>query len=188
MDRETGCAGVNKGERVMFKVAGCLLVIYASFMLGHAIGKLQERKVRELSDLVMCMALFKDQMSYGAFELSELIEDCSRRVEGTVKLWLVWLFRYMEEHRDMAFENIWKESVRWFANTSVLDMETIDYLDRLSGVIGGVDTETQIRQLNITEAIIQKKYENENNKVDGIRRLSDSLGILGGVFIVLILL
>ena len=43
----------------MLKIAGCFLIIYASFMIGHAVGQYHGRMVRELEEILLFIKLIK---------------------------------------------------------------------------------------------------------------------------------
>lgn len=51
-----------------------------------------------------------------------------------------------------------------------------------------MDVDAQISRISLIENIITDKYERERNRNGGIRKLSNSLGILAGLFIVIMLL
>ena len=58
---------------------------------------------------------------------------------------------------------------------------------RFGTILGDMDVEAQVSRMNLIENIVEDRYEKERSRNGGIRRLSGSLGLLGGLFIVIML-
>ena len=88
----------------MLKIAGCFLVIYASFMIGHAVGQYHGRMVRELEEILLFIRIIKGQIAYAGTELPELMADSADRLNGTVKIWNWWRISLKTDMRERRAE------------------------------------------------------------------------------------
>ena len=61
----------------MVKAIGGCLIVYASFMVGHAIGQLHGCMVKEMEEMLLFIQLFKGQIMYAG--------SSSRRYSPTVQ-------------------------------------------------------------------------------------------------------
>ena len=129
----------------MVKAIGGCLIVYASFMVGHAIGQLHGRMVKEMEEMLLFIQLFKGQIMYAGSELPEILADSAKRLKGNVGKWV-------------------------------------------SGLAEMSDVEAQLSRINLVEDIIADRYQRERARSSGIKRLANSLGLLGGVFIVILLM
>lgn len=87
----------------MLKITGCFLILYASFMTGHAVGSFHTRMVSELEELILLIQIIKNQIIYEGTELPELLARCEKRTKGAVKMWLHSLNEDVSGGRDKPF-------------------------------------------------------------------------------------
>lgn len=171
----------------MIKAAGGIFIIYASFMVGHLFGQTQLRMVAELSELLHFIQMIKGQLSYAGCELPEIMESCEQRVTGTVKVWLTTLNGLLEEKSELPFAQIWTESMPVLEDLGALKPEMLSEVDRLGRALGDMDVDAQLAQIALIENSLGDRYNRERDRADGVNRLATSLGILGGLFLVLVL-
>ena len=171
----------------MLKLIGCLMIIYASFMTGHAIGQYHMRMVRELEEILMFIRRLKGQIAYAAAELPELLEECEKQMNGAVGEWLHRLTCRLEERSEIPFAELWSDSMADLESLSALKKDVIADVDRLGRILGNMDVEAQISQIELVENILNDRYERERERSSRTNRLANYLGVLGGVFIVIML-
>ena len=108
----------------MLKITGCFLILYASFMTGHALGSFHTRMVSELEELILLIQIIKNQIIYEGTELPELLARCEKRTKGAVKMWLHSLNEDVSGGRDKPFGELWRisrQSARmWWRRLAVL--------------------------------------------------------------------
>ena len=172
----------------MVKAIGGCLIVYASFMVGHAIGQLHGRMVKEMEEMLLFIQLFKGQIMYAGSELlrrySPTVQSVSR---GNVGKWVNGLAEMSEKNRD-KFAELWTDSLTMLRRDSALSLEVLADVDRLGKIMGDMDVEAQLSRINLVEDIITDRYQRERARSSGIKRLANSLGLLGGVFIVILLM
>ena len=152
----------------MVKAIGGCLIVYASFMVGHAIGQLHGRMVKEMEEMLLFIQLFKGQIMYAGSELPEILADSAKRLKGNVGKWVNGLAEMSEKNRDRPFAELWTDSLAMLRRDSALSLE--------------------VSRINLVEDIITDRYQRERARSSGIKRLANSLGLLGGVFIVILLM
>ncbi|WP_346998261.1 stage III sporulation protein AB [Coprococcus eutactus] len=172
----------------MLKITGCFLILYASFMTGHAVGSFHTRMVSELEELILLIQIIKNQIIYEGTELPELLARCEKRTKGAVKMWLHSLNEDVSGGRDKPFGELWRDSMAVLSDLSAVRADVVEEIGRLGDILGDMDADAQISRISLIENIITDKYERERNRNGGIRKLSNSLGILAGLFIVIMLL
>lgn len=172
----------------MVKAIGGCLIVYASFMVGHAIGQLHGRMVKEMEEMLLFIQLFKGQIMYAGSELPEILADSAKRLKGNVGKWVSGLAEMSEKNRDRPFAELWTDSLVMLRRDSALSLEVLADVDRLGKIMGDMDVEAQLSRINLVEDIITDRYQRERARSSGIKRLANSLGLLGGVFIVILLM
>ena len=102
----------------MLKITGCFLILYASFMTGHAVGSFHTRMVSELEELILLIQIIKNQIIYEGTELPELLARCEKRTKGAVKMWLHSLNEDVSGGRDKPFGELWRDSMAVLSDLS----------------------------------------------------------------------
>lgn len=171
----------------MIKAAGCVLIIYASLMIGCSVGRLHVLMVRELTELLSLMKIIKGQMNYAGSELPEIMSVCRDRLHGSVGKWLDTLCQLLGFDGDKPFAQLWRESLVTLRELSVLPPEAILEVERLGEILGDMDVDTQMAQLAIVENELDRMCRESSGRTESVRKLSSSLGLLLGLFIVLLL-
>ena len=173
----------------MVKAIGGCLIVYASFMVGHAIGQLHGYMVKEMEEMLLLIQLFKGQIMYAGWErFPEILADSAKRLKGNVGKWVNGLAEMSEKNRDRPFAELWTDSLAMLRRDSALSLEVLADVDRLGKIMGDMDVEAQLSRINLVEDIITDRYQRERARSSGIKRLANSLGLLGGVFIVILLM
>ena len=128
----------------MVKAIGGCLIVYASFMVGHAIGQLHGRMVKEMEEMLLFIQLFKGQIMYAGSELPEILADSAKRLKGNVGKWVNGLAEMSEKNRDRQFAELWTDSLAMLRRDSALSLEVLADGDRLGKIMGDMDVEAQL--------------------------------------------
>ena len=107
----------------MVKAIGGCLIVYASFMVGHAIGQLHGCMVKEMEEMLLFIQLFKGQIMYAGSELPEILADSAKRLKGNVGKWVNGLAEMSEKNRDRPFAELWTDSLAMLRRDSALSLE-----------------------------------------------------------------
>ena len=147
------------GGKDMVKAIGGCLIVYASFMVGHAIGQLHGRMVKEMEEMLLFIQLFKGQIMYAGSELPEILADSAKRLKGNVGKWVNGLAEMSEKNRDRPFAELWTDSLTMLRRDSALSLEVLADVDRLGKIMGDMDVEAQLSRINLVEDIITDRYQ-----------------------------
>ncbi|MGN0394546.1 MAG: stage III sporulation protein AB [Coprococcus sp.] len=173
---------------MMLKIAGGILILIASGSIGHAIGRNQEVLASELSELLIMINLIKSELRYAVNELPEAFSDMAPRLNGAVGTWCEYMAVQLSQRQELSFEEIWNNGICRLDEFSRLKDKHIQYVEKLGKMLGYMDVEAQLAQLMLLESEIQHEYENEREKTGQIKKLAGSLGILGGLFLIIIMI
>ena len=129
----------------MVKAIGGCLIVYASFMVGHAIGQLHGCMGKEMEEMLLFIQLFKGQIMYAGSELPEILADSAKRLKGNVGKWVNGLAEMSEKNRDRPFAELWTDSLAMLRRDSALSLEVLADVDRLGKIMGDMDVEAQLK-------------------------------------------
>lgn len=173
---------------MLMKIAGGMLVLIASSGIGQTIGKNQEILVRELAELLSMLRLIKSELRYAINELPEAFADMAPRLKGSIGELCSNMAQLLENGYALSFQEAWDISMQKLGKESRLGKGHLSYVEKLGGILGHMDVDAQIAQLELLENAMIHEYESEREKTGQIKKLAGSIGILGGLFLIIIML
>lgn len=163
-------------------------MIWASYSIGHTIGYYHEIMTGELKDMVMLSGMVKGELKYALSPLSDVFANVSKRTTGAVANWLTALSVRTGENSMESFLSIWEECMQILEAESRLNDKQLNQIHELGGILGYLDVESQLNSLSLWEERIRYEYEYQREKSVNVKKTANSLGILGGIFLVIIML
>lgn len=159
----------------MFKMIGGLLIVLACTSLGVEKSKELSRHRRELEELLQIFTFIQVRMECLKLPFDELFANMRSE-------WLSDLSRELRKHQRNTFEEIWISSIDLHFKDSYLTKSEFEELKQ----IGKHISRPEAIRLYLTqlENAIQITREEEKEK----KKLYQSMGIMLGLFLVLVLI
>ncbi|MEE1315286.1 MAG: stage III sporulation protein AB [Faecalimonas sp.] len=166
----------------MQRLMGILLVLGTCASFGFAKGQELTRHVRELESLQKIFINIQAELRYSRATLAEIFLRVSQKTEETYQKWLQALADDLQRREKGNFQELWEQAVRKHFQNSLLTKEEQRELVQVGVHLSSSDTlELYLEQLEL--ALARTRIEAESKK-----KLYRSMGILTGIFLVIVLL
>lgn len=185
------------------KLAGASMVIAGSSGYGYGMAAQYGQRLKELEQLRQMIFLLKGQILYANAPLAEAFATVGRRTEGGLAQLFVRVAERIDEQEGEDFCGIWKDEIGKICGKQgehgeqgepgeqalplaleKLDMQT---LGELGEHLGFLDREMQERNLLLyleqLDLVIGQLREHKQERC----RLYTSLGVMGGLFLTILL-
>ena len=170
------------------KLLGIVLVISASSGIGFLYaGEIKKRK-RELEELCNLLKLLLGDIRYMRATLPESVNKAMNRHKGCFSEFLNKLAKCLSESPGVALSDIWKCAVIEGLRFSSLNLEDKQMLIRFGEMIVSSERDTVISLLEQYIEELKNHIQLIHNTASVKVKLYRSLGILAGVFIVILLI
>ncbi|MDD3253118.1 MAG: stage III sporulation protein AB [Lachnospiraceae bacterium] len=172
----------------VLKFTGAILIIAGSAGYGYSLAARYGQRLRELEQLRQMIFLLKGQITYASAPLQEAFEVVGDRTEGALSRLFGRVAGRIEAQQGEAFYRIWQEEVAG-SEQDGLAMEQSDrqVLGELGEHLGFLDKEMQERNLLLyLEQLDLRIGDLRAHKTERCRIYS-SLGIMGGLFLTILL-
>ncbi|MBQ8924422.1 MAG: stage III sporulation protein AB [Lachnospiraceae bacterium] len=168
------------------KLAGALFVISGGGIAGFSYAYKLRKRLDNLRELERIVIHIENDIRYRHSIISEAFRGVSVRCRKPFSDWLMFLSERLDD-ADSQFSEIWDSSLIYLKDNSFLHNEDIDNLKTLGQTLGYLDIASQ-------EMGIKLFLENLHNKINEISstlndkiRISIIAGMVGGIFIVVLL-
>ena len=106
------------------------------------------------------------------------------------KLWffLNQVSSRLREYPDNSFQQVFQEEVKENLQQSALSAKDKEALMQMGAFLGYLDKDMQLRTVELYLEELDREIQTAKESIPGKQRLCRSLGILGGLFLVLLLI
>lgn len=173
---------------MLFKIAGSIIVILSCSFLGFILSRDCSRRPQQLRELQGLLQMFENQISY----LSDIITEAFERI-GRVSGSGTGIFfnKTVEILKDGIISNAseaWEQAVKQCIRTTALNREDEEIMLSFGKLLGNTDIEGQVKNIRLTlgQLELQESKAEESRKRN--ENMYRSLGMLGGIAVVIVLL
>jgi stage III sporulation protein AB len=173
---------------IYIKILGCILIITSSAGMGFFFSGELKNRIADLRELKKLIFLLRGDIRYANTPLPEAVQAMSVRHEGKYKQFLSVIAQKLNELGGVSFCSIWKSAVEKELQKTSLNKKDLSGLGQLGENLGYLDKDMQINTLDLYISQIEEEITDLSRNVKEKSYLYNSLGILGGIFITLVML
>jgi stage III sporulation protein AB len=166
----------------MLKFIGSILIITATTCIGFSKSNEMQRHLHELEELKKLFCLLRSELQYTHSPFAEVFYKISTKTSSSYKEWLSNLGQKLMNKTRGSFWEIWCLSITEDLYETNLKE---DELEELKNV--GKNME-YIESLDLFIEQLEYRIKNTREVYRSKRKLCQSMGIMGGIFLVILLL
>lgn len=172
----------------MQRVVGMILILVASGGIGVAKGMDIQKYLKELEQLKQIFWMLRREIQYTKTPFPEAFANIGRRAGEPFGEWLILLSKKLEERAGMTFFQLWTDSIDSCLKKTKLKQDDKELLNEMGMQMGYLDEKMQLGTIDFyleqLDFVIRKTRAEAATK----KRLYNCLGVMGGIFLVIILL
>lgn len=171
----------------MIKLLGALLIL----LCGTAVGFLQAAKytdrTKELRSLIHALQRLQTEINYGHTPLPEAFTVTAATTSQPIQQLFIVTSQLLQGQQELSLQEAWTEAIeRCWANTSLRDREK-EVLLRMGTVLGMSDSEDQQKHIQLAQLQLKAEEEVAREEQDKFVKMWRSLGALGSILIVILM-
>lgn len=172
---------------ILLKLTGACLLLPGCSGLGFWFAGNYRRHLAEVEQLRRMLFLLKGQILYANAPLEEAFRNIGEKAQGELGTFFCAVADRIEQQQGEAFYEMWKEEIEKLGPEVLLNKKDRHELLAFGEHLGFLDREMQERTILLyleqLDLVIEDGRANQKEK----SRLYSSLGIMGGLFLVIIL-
>lgn len=173
---------------VVIKIIGCVLILSSCSGMGWYFSSELRTRIKDLKELKKLIYLLKGDIRYANTPLPEAVQALSIRHGGKYKSFLTYISNKLLELSGVTFYEIWKEAVNKKLDKTSLNKKDIQGLIQLGETLGYLDKDMQMNTLELYISGLEEEIEELSKNVKEKSYLYNSLGVMGGIFITIIMI
>ncbi len=172
----------------MQRMIGAILIVFASGGIGVAKGMELQKYLWELEQLRQFFWMLKSEIQYTKAPLSEAFSHIGRRMDGVQGEWLLHLAKLLEEKAGVTFFQLWRETIDCCLAKSELKRKDKEELKAIGKQMGYLDEKMQIGTIDLYLERLTFAIQKTREELITKKKLCNCLGVMGGIFLVIILM
>lgn len=171
----------------MPRFIGSVLIITATTGAGILYGMELQGYLEKLLYIRHLIYMLKGELEYSFAPLSEVFGRIAVRAKDPYKHWLFAMEKQVEDREEDAFLKIWIHSVDIYLKELHLKKEHSIQLKELGTCLGQMDGTSESRNLQLYLGRLEQEIEKVREGMPAKKRLGNCLGVMSGIFLVVLL-
>ncbi len=172
----------------MLKLLGLICMIAGGAGVGYSMSAQVGRRYRQLKELQRLAALLMGEISYGNTPLPEGLRRIAGRLEEPFCSFVLAISSQLKRAPGVTLSEVFEECVQGYLGQSCLKETDLEALCRMGSCLGYLDKDMQMRTLRLYEAELVQEISDTYESMPGKKKLYQTLGIMGGLFLVILLI
>jgi len=173
---------------MILKIAGAVLVLISSALLGLYFAGLDSFRISDLNEWKKALLILRSQIAYAAIPLPEAMNLAAERVNAPVSYPLSVFARRLSDRDSADTYSVWTNTLQENKSGSHLKQEDWEWLNNFGKTLGFLDKSMQLNSIDLAISYIDDKTEQLAGQSEKNKKMFGSLGILCGMLTVIILL
>lgn len=172
----------------MQRAAGSVLIIVAGAGAGYMYGMELKRYYENIMYLRYVAGLILGEIKYTEAPLAEVFCSVASRIRQPYRAWLQGTAAAVEERDESELARIWNRCVDRYLKELGLKSEHSILVKEMGTFLGQLDMETFERSMQMYLNRMDLETERLRENLASKRKIGNCLGLMGGIFLVVILL
>lgn len=173
---------------MIMKISGCILILLSTTGIGYLLGSEYLRRIEDLRAIKSIVFLLQGDIRYGNTMLSQAFSNAARRHGGSLADFLKEVSIQLEEGEGLPFYDIWKNAQEKHLKDRSFSKKDKHLLEELAKNLGYQEKEMQLKSLEGYGKEVEEKLTQLSAEMKEKTRLYRMLGILAGIFVVILVL
>lgn len=170
----------------MLRVTGLLMILVGSAGLGFAKSRELSRRLQTLEQILQFVLLLKGEIRYGNTSLPDAFLLVGKKLPEELRGFLTELAADMQRRTGESLGEMFRRRGAAYPAFRCLEEEERARFFSLGDHLGYLDGEMQLAQLSLYEGELKTAVEGLREELPGKKKLFRSIGIFGGIFLVIL--
>lgn len=177
-----------KGGGKVLRYVGMGLVVFGCTALGMEMSSDRKKRIRDIRELQKILDLLEGEIGYAHASLPESFRQVSGRVKPPFSGFLAHMAEHMEAFLGDTLKEIFRQHVRDELEQTALQKDDLEDLIRFGEQLGYLDVKMQLTAIAFYREQLAQSCEQAQELYRNQSKLFRCLGIMGGLFLVIIFL
>ncbi|MEW9500388.1 hypothetical protein [Jeotgalibacillus marinus] len=167
------------------QLLGAIFIVVGSGLEGFRRAYMLQKHQRVLINLANAFSWMQNEIVKRQTPILDIVKDQQLR-KGDVEL----LYEKFNHHlvvSQFLLRDAWIEAVKEYGEYSLLNQEDLEWIERIGEAIQQFDRQSIDKELSFVIDVLRNRHHEARNRAIQFGKLYKTLGVMGGVLLVLLL-
>lgn len=172
----------------MIKIVGAVIIMLASSLLGFLYSKEAEKKLKVLYEIQRILLMLKGEITYHKAPAAEAFCEISKHVKEPFCSFFGNTGAELDKGSGKTIECVWKEKCDLELKDLVIAVEDREAFREFGGCMGYLDVQMQVSSIGLYSEKLELRIKESERSIREKQKILKYMGIMGGIFLVLLIL
>ena len=172
----------------MQRVIGAILILTATSGAGYVYCSELKAYLEKMQYLRYVFSLIKGEIAYTHAPLPEVFQEVARRIKKPHRTWLVETAHEVEQRTEAGFVRAWSRCIDRYLKSLGLKQEHSILIKEPGTFLGSLEQETLDHTLQMYLNRVDLEIEKLREGLAAKTRIGSCLGVMSGIFLIVILI
>ncbi|WP_102027059.1 stage III sporulation protein SpoIIIAB [Salirhabdus sp. Marseille-P4669] len=168
------------------KWIGALLLLSATTYAGFEFSRRYTNRPRQIRQLKNALQVLEAEIVYGQSPIQEVFSRLAKQLPNPLSDFFRLLNERLERNQQISLYYVWRESLDEFWNQTAMKKSEKEILDQFGQTLGQHDFTQQQKHIHLALSHLDRELENAEEEKRKYSQLARNLGVLAGLFLVLL--
>lgn len=175
-------------REIVCKGLGICLILVAAVGYGWIYSRQLRLRLEQMRQMQQLILLLQGEVQYQCSTLPEAFEICGRQVDSICGHWLEGTGKRLNAMEGVGFQELWEQQLQRLQEITVLSTANIEDLRRFGNQLSYPDKDTQLGAMKLYSQRLKEQEEKLTGELPIKMKLGTTLGVLAGMFLVILLI
>lgn len=171
----------------MQKLIGVVLIVASSTGMGYLKGVNLSKNLMEMQEIRRIFLMLRSEVAYTKSPFGEAFYRIAERTYGKYKEWLFFLAESLNQRSGHTFFELWQHALERYFSDTHLDKKNLELLKNMGTNMGYLDREMQVGAIDLYLEQLKLNIRKMQEELPEKRRILNCLGVMGGIFVAVVL-
>jgi len=172
----------------MSEIIGSVFVIAATSLAGIRAASRMDETYNEIKYIRQMLYILQSEIQYSHTYLAEAFSNISGFVKSPYNVWLRQLHFRLERKNDGSLDKVWRKTIDEYLIDVRLPRQQKEQLKELGVCLGCADIGVQVKYMELLGNQLEMAMNEIQEEIEGKKKLYRCIGVVSGIFIVILLI
>ena len=172
----------------MIRLVGMILIIASTSLAGWKKAEILSETLKQMQYLYRIITMVQSEIKYARSYLGETFLTIGQQLRNPYNNWLIEIGKHLEDREGKHLEEMWDLSIKKHLTKTELPIEELHRLAELGNQLGLADMEMQMKNIDIYLKQLEESIKEHKIELQSKIKIYQSIGIMSGIFISILLL
>ncbi|MPW25137.1 hypothetical protein GC105_04955 [Alkalibaculum sp. M08DMB] len=170
------------------KILGLMIIFISCVYIGKFMASSYEKRYIELLTFINFIDYFETEISYTSTPVIEILDSLTDKIKSPFKEIIIGVSEELTSYGYRPLCTVWEENLYNNKNKLSLSQEDLELLIYFGNILGTTDMENQKKYFTVIKSRLQVQLTQAYEKKLKYTKLFKELGIIIGLFIVILII